>query len=161
MPRSPAQLWGFFNWVALEFGSGADNCGTQDCHPKGADPSLLCEEPRQSKDIPRGTKRDAMSKLFTVCTPLAFAVIVGLLSTAASARVGDACSGNAGCGGNEFCQFPTGVCSSADKTGHCAAAPDICAMVYQPVCGCNGQTFSNDCARRQAKVSKKHDGGCL
>ena len=35
-----------------------------------------------------------------------------------------------------------------------------CITSVQPVCGCNGRTYNNDCERQVAGVSKKSDGAC-
>jgi hypothetical protein len=103
-----------------------------------------------------------MSKIFAISTALALALTIGLASTPSSARVGQKCGGFAGmtCGAHEFCQLKTGVCFTPDMQGKCATRPDVCNKIFRPVCGCNGQTFGNDCERMMAGQSKRHNGKC-
>ena len=64
------------------------------------------------------------------------------------------------CGEGEFCEMPDDTCSSADLGGTCVAIPEVCTQHYDPVCGCDGVTYPNDCARRGALMNKAHDGAC-
>jgi hypothetical protein len=66
------------------------------------------------------------------------------------------CSYNNDCGENEFCEFPNCLA----ETGVCTMVPDVCPLVYEPVCGCDGNTYNNECEMRMKKVSKDHDGPC-
>lgn len=63
------------------------------------------------------------------------------------------------CASGQFCQLPAGKCG-ADMTGTCAKVPTVCTQIFKPVCGCDGKTYGNDCARQMAKVSKKANGKC-
>ena len=72
------------------------------------------------------------------------------------------CGGIAGfaCADGEVCDFPDGMCQVADLAGVCVAAPEVCPAVFDPVCGCNGVTYSNDCELLRAGVTKSFDGAC-
>ena len=59
-----------------------------------------------------------------------------------------------------FCEYPPGTCDIIDNLGTCVDTPQACLAIYDPVCGCNGVTYSNDCARQMAGVSKAQDGAC-
>jgi hypothetical protein len=80
----------------------------------------------------------------------------------AGGSTGRACAGIivASCAVGEFCELPSGSCN-ADAAGTCAANAVVeCLAISRPVCGCDGRTYSNDCTRRKASVSKRSDGPC-
>lgn len=72
------------------------------------------------------------------------------------------CGGFAGfpCDQGEYCELPAGACQSADLFGTCAPQPDACTLQWDPVCGCDGQTYGNDCARASNGVQLDHEGEC-
>jgi hypothetical protein len=87
-----------------------------------------------------------------------------LISVASAGAVpaGKECGGFVGlaCPKGQFCQHPPGTCFFADWLGTCAIVPRFCNKLFRPVCGCDGKTYSNDCVREAARVSKSHDGKC-
>jgi hypothetical protein len=52
------------------------------------------------------------------------------------------------------------VNAGADAAGQCAQAPEVCTQDYNPVCGCDGKTYGNDCVRKAAKAQLDHLGEC-
>jgi hypothetical protein len=60
---------------------------------------------------------------------------------------------------SQFCEFPEGECKGPGKCVD-KLVNGGCATVWTPICGCDGKTYSNDCFRNMAGVSKKHDGEC-
>jgi hypothetical protein len=75
-----------------------------------------------------------------------------------SALVGAACKSSLDCGKGEFCDLG---CMNMFKPGECTAIPDRCLDVWDPVCGCDNRTYSNDCYRRKAKVGLKSSDACV
>ena len=68
-----------------------------------------------------------------------------------------ACSSNEQCGGDEYCSMPTGNC---DGRGTCRTRPAACIQLWDPVCGCDGRTYSNDCFAAMAGINVDHSGEC-
>jgi hypothetical protein len=50
-----------------------------------------------------------------------------------------------------------GSCSGTDPL---PPPGDFCPSVYDPVCGCDGITYGNDCERMNAQVRLAHPGAC-
>jgi len=66
------------------------------------------------------------------------------------------CYNNNQCSDDEFCELT----HCAAETGQCIGVPDACPHDFDPVCGCDGNTYDNDCLRLKEKISKNHDGAC-
>jgi len=67
------------------------------------------------------------------------------------------CSSNDDCASEQYCEKDT--CDGV--SGTCINMPETCLRVYEPVCGCDGVTYDNDCIRQREGVVKKYDGVCL
>ena len=66
------------------------------------------------------------------------------------------------CERNEVCFFPDGAsCGENGAQGICEVIPDVvCDTQREPVCGCDGMTYSNECVARQQGVSVERLGEC-
>ncbi len=66
------------------------------------------------------------------------------------------CESDDECAANEFCD--TGV--TCGGPGKCTAQPDVCTRQYDPVCGCDGETYSSSCVAHASGVSVAAPGEC-
>lgn len=65
------------------------------------------------------------------------------------------------CETGEFCRRSVkDLCGAADAPGVCSPIPEMCTMDYTPVCGCDGQTYSNECVANSNGVSASYFGEC-
>ena len=67
-----------------------------------------------------------------------------------------ACWDNDSCGLEEYCRFD----ECAAETGACALRPESCLDVWDPVCACDGRTYSNPCYAAMAGASVDYEGEC-
>lgn len=73
------------------------------------------------------------------------------------------CGGIAGtsCGSrSEYCAYPEGTCKVSDQQGVCKPRPVVCRTGGDPICGCDGKTYENECTAILAGVSVNYKGEC-
>jgi hypothetical protein len=68
------------------------------------------------------------------------------------------CDEDSDCRGrNRYCKTPMGKCGGY---GFCATRSRFCMEIFKPVCGCDGETYSNSCEAAASGVSVAHEGAC-
>lgn len=67
------------------------------------------------------------------------------------------CTVNKHCSKYQYCKKATGDC---DGIGTCQWKPEACLDVYNPVCGCDGETYSNACYAALNGVSLDSGDAC-
>jgi hypothetical protein len=68
------------------------------------------------------------------------------------------CKNNSECNADAFCKKQTGVCDN--DVGICTPRPNECIMISSPVCGCNEQTYGNECIANSFGVNILYESEC-
>ena len=107
-----------------------------------------------------------LQRALTTAGMVAAALLLSASGASAAGHIsegGGLCGGIAGfqCAAGLYCDFkPPARCGAGDMTGLCRKAPEVCAQIFKPVCGCDGKTYANNCQRRVAGIGKVKDGPC-
>ena len=79
-------------------------------------------------------------------------------------QTGGLCGGIAGIScetDGDYCRMYPGDCTAlADAAGICTPKPAMCTMQYDPVCGCDGNSYGNACTAASQGVSVDRKGNC-
>ena len=67
------------------------------------------------------------------------------------------CTNNSHCGGMYYCSKEPGDCGGE---GLCSEFPYVCPDIWDPVCGCDGETYDNSCYAAMAGVNVDFSGEC-
>lgn len=145
-----------------EYGAGesfpaGDGCNTCKCDTTGqvACTTAVCGCMYQGKMYPEGSSFPAGDG----CNTCSCKNGAALCSKKPCQPQACGSRGLAPCSSGQFCDQPT-HCGATDIPGTCKDKPQTCTGHIDWVCGCDNQSYSNECVAQAAGVSVKYKGQC-
>lgn len=77
-------------------------------------------------------------------------------------ETGAVCGGFAGlqCDEGLWCDYRNNFCGGDDFQGTCRELPTACTEEVDPVCGCDGEVYTNECEANAAGIDIAANGSC-
>lgn len=69
------------------------------------------------------------------------------------------CTSDDECGAGRFCAYDR-IANCGESSGACQVYPDVCSPDFDEVCGCDGNTYANECTAQARGVSVASDSAC-
>lgn len=106
--------------------------------------------------------RSTIQRQRSLWPALAIALLAVAGPAAAQSGENQPCGGVDGlsCAVGFLCETPGAQCGDPNPEGVCVRRTEACTRIYKPVCGCDGNTYANDCERISSAARKDHDGEC-
>lgn len=95
-----------------------------------------------------------LTQLADLATPNDLAQAPDLVTPVDLAMMPGACL----CNGNEYCAYLNPM--SCKGAGACKPRPQICNKLLDPVCGCDGKDYGNECMANAGGTDILHKGKC-
>jgi len=99
-------------------------------------------------------------RILIVITPFLLLLVIACDVQSEVAKAGEVCGGELACEQGHFCQYQPGSCGDDGAKGKCEKLAEICTMIFMPVCGCDGKTYSNACEAASNGVSVRSQEKC-
>ncbi len=138
-------------------GSASDSASTGDSDTEGSGSSTSGSSTTTEGSASEGSGSSSSSTGTTATT----ATTDGTTGSTGVETDGASCDSDRACGAGEYCDWRANSCGAlGEDEGTCKPSPEACDAEYAPVCGCDGETHSNECVANGQGSDVSAAGGC-